>query len=264
VCLVAFSASRTKLQVYMLPALPALALMVGKTVADLSSVPRERALTAGSMVAWWLFAGWTAFLAGGIIWYSHWRLNPGGSRLPSALEVVLFALCIGALVAAGVWVGLRRRLGAASWACAAAIAAMALVNGLVGAVGDDQSPKTLAWQATLAAQRWYGATGRRGRIVVYARFWDMRGSVFYASAAPRPIIVVDAMPNEWRFDPDEARRSGLWFEKDRIHDFLHGDQETWYITKRPFYDQLVAETGDRFIVLGTHGDALLFKSRGAY
>jgi 4-amino-4-deoxy-L-arabinose transferase-like glycosyltransferase len=264
VCLVGFSASRAKLQVYMLPALPALALMIGKVAADISSVPKERALAAGGKVAVGLFAALTLLLAGGVIWYAHWRLNPGGSRLPSPLEVVLFALCVGALVAAGVWLGLRRRLGAASWACAAAIAAMTLVNGLVGAVSNAQSPKPLAWQAALAAQRAYEATGKRGRIVVYAKFRDMRGTVFYASAAPCPLTIVDTMPSEWRFDPDEARRSGLWFDKQRIYDFLPSDGETWYITERQPYDELVAQTGDRFVVLGTHGQKLLFKSRALY
>lgn len=258
VCLVAFSASKTKLQVYMLPAMPPLALMAAKALADAFAPEADAHIRTFGRATLIALGASTIVLAAAGAWYLHTRFATEGLAGPVWMRLVLACACVGLTGAAFVALQTSNGRAAVLLSCCAAGATMVLLGGLVEAIGNQQSVRPLAAIATLEAQRVKKATGQRGLIVIYGSLGQMRGAPFYTSAAPCRVIVVDKMPKEWRFDEEEARTSGRWFEKDRITDFVLGERPVWCLTLRDEYTRLLTLTGDRYRVLGRHGKMLLF------
>ncbi|HVF10870.1 MAG TPA: glycosyltransferase family 39 protein [Abditibacteriaceae bacterium] len=229
-----FSMSGTKLITYVLPAFPALAMLVGEALSSLSkrqpTLPAGGSTPAGSTPpaeethpGWWtatLAVSWALnllLIVAVIVFLLADKILPHSTAMP-------FVIALGGILAVGslalFWCWRRRE----AWplTCTQAVTALALYFVLLGLAGraapyEDISPMMQALRPHLHP---------RDRVIEYKAFQPT--AIFYLA---RPITVID-YPNTSGLDENELRSSPFyWTDAPALYNFLAGEERVFVLVR---------------------------------
>lgn len=251
VTFVLFSASRgEKLPVYILPAWPALALLVGKVLADAT---RERRAALSRALRWSIaaFLGVLAVVSGGALYYVRTHVEIASATVANYEAAVVVAGALGILL---IGVALLRRMRATAVVLMAAATAGLLLSltGLMVPIAYAKSPKRLV-------RRIQPVTRPSDTVLCYLRF--VHAAPFYLRR--EAIHVGKQPPPDFVFDPGEAKEDGLWLDDEgAIGDLLSGDSRVFLFTGQRKEQELIQTYGDALHLLGrTEEGTVLFANR---
>ncbi|MGD8237672.1 MAG: glycosyltransferase family 39 protein [Armatimonadota bacterium] len=248
VVFVFFSAGSSKLIVYVLPAWPALAVLVGGGLAragqEADASRRWRVAHLASLAV--LLAGVVAGSTWVIIYARGEAASPGeASRLTAMLvppATIAVASVLGLL--------LTRRTAGLVLMTAAMGGFIIPLAAVMGSVGAQRSLKPLA----LAAM---AELGPGDTLVAYRSFKPQL--CFYGKQ--RLIAVGRRAPTEFDFDRDGARRAGIWLpDYAAMVAMVRGEGRVVAYAERDDYEQLRSEYG-ALHELGERGKFVLFSNR---
>ena len=248
VTLVFFSLSISKLVPYILPAWPAVAALLGSLLADWaqqsSRSGRQRRVYAASLLA--LLATVLAMGICSLMFARSKSAPPAEMVAPTA--ALLAAVAIAALAAVVALCTLRRLTMLVLLTAAMGALMAGLMAGMI-AGGAARSLKPLAQRVA--------AELRPGDLLIAYRCFP-RSICFYTG---QRLMVVGATPVEFRFDPDSARREGIWVpEADEMRALLRSGTRVLAFAKGERYAELKQQYAGGLYELGRRPGMVLFSN----
>jgi len=237
----------SKRYVYILPAWPALALLVGKVLAEAASERRAEALSPAMRASIAAFVAILAVVAAGAVWYERNYEKVPHQVVAHYEAAIAVAAALGILLTVA---ALLRRMRAT-----AVVLMVAATAGLLLALTGLMVPLAYARSAKRLVRGIQRVTRPQDTVVCYL---DFVYAVPFYLRRPVPFIRPGAPP-DFIFDPEEAKQKGLWLpDEHALGRFLASSNRVFVFTEERQLPDLRETYESRVHVLGQAGKMVLF------